>query len=267
MNLKMIKNQDALFKIDLPNPQGLRQDVLELNYLSWLRESDNLSKTLEKIDHDNSIKRIYIMGCARSGTWLLTALLSTFDDLVIFPRELGVENFGLYSTTKSTLVIKRNNVAWNNIQNIPNEIQIVYIVRHPFDVLTSYNKTTNNKYHVDLGRWIDEVAALKILMKKKLLRFQIIRYEDLVKSPEAIQLKLAQTFQLNILYPPNNFVNTFKGPREAIRAMHSLRPFDEGSVDNYKKSSEKIEYLKGILSMAKSDLEWFAIEFAYDISL
>ena len=38
-----------------------------------------LDARLTQIDSDRPIKRIYIMGCGRSGTWLLTAAMSTFQ--------------------------------------------------------------------------------------------------------------------------------------------------------------------------------------------
>src|SRR5947199_1870662 len=39
-----------------------------------------LAARLEEIDDIKKIQRIFVMGCGRSGTWLLTGLMATFND-------------------------------------------------------------------------------------------------------------------------------------------------------------------------------------------
>ena len=98
-----------------------------------------LDARLTQIDADRPIKRIYIMGCGRSGTWLLTAVMSTFKGVCVLSKEVPIDFFGRLTTTGAALILKRNSDAYQHIEQIPQRIGIIYIVRHPFDVLTSNN--------------------------------------------------------------------------------------------------------------------------------
>src|SRR4029078_13507365 len=95
---------------------------------------------LTQIDADRPIKRLYIMGCGRSGTWLLTAVMSTFKGVCVLSKEVPVDFFGRLTPTRAVLILKRNSDAYQHIEQIPRRIGITYIVRHPYDVLTSNNR-------------------------------------------------------------------------------------------------------------------------------
>lgn len=127
------------------------QDLINKELIT-LRNSATLKSRLAEIDEVHDFRRIYVMGCGRSGTWLLTGLFSTYADLEIVPEELGVEHFGLLTTKKKALVVKRNFVAHLRIEKMPKCIEIVYIIRHPFDVLTSHNPTSGKTYHIEPHR-------------------------------------------------------------------------------------------------------------------
>lgn len=132
------KKPGVLLTVSLANPNNLAPDALYRNALHQLSQPGSLDAQMAIMDRDRPLKRIYIMGCGRSGTWLLTAVMSTFQDVYLVPKELDVEHFGLFSTTSSTLVLKRNWNSFERIEQIPAQVQIAYIVRHPYDVLSSY---------------------------------------------------------------------------------------------------------------------------------
>ena len=127
-------------KIHLQNENGMH-----INFPPVMAVHKNsLSQAINFIDLNHPSKklnRVYVMGCGRSGTWLLLALLSSLEDVCIIPKELGVEYFGVFSTKCSTLIIKRSFDAFLKVRGIPKDIEITYIIRHPFDVLTSQNLT------------------------------------------------------------------------------------------------------------------------------
>jgi hypothetical protein len=226
-----------------------------------------LVQRLAEIDRTHDFRRLYVMGCGRSGTWLLTALLSTFANVDIFPKEVRVEDFGSFVTDRQMLVLKRHNKAYQTIEEIPDAVAIVMIVRHPFAVLTSHNPTTGYKYHVTPHRWLGEMLALQYLLDTHRQPATIVRYEDLVADPDATQRLLASRLGLTVQHAARDAHSVFAASPEAISAMHGLRPIDTASLEAYRQSAEKMDYLRSIRPRLGRLLDWVAGEFRYDVTL
>ena len=256
-----------LLELSLLNPKGLDKEILYGNELNRLSYSGNLEARLIEIDKSKSINRIYVMGCGRSGTWLLTATLATFNDVFVLSKEVPVEQFGLLTSTGSTLVLKRVFNSYMTIERIPSQIKMLYIIRHPFDVLTSYNPNTKLKYHIDPDRWMGEMRALKYLIDFKRHHFLIVRYEDLVNDPDLLQLKISTFFNLEIKTSMDNISSVFNASAEAISAMHGQRKIDKNSINKFRSNPNKIEYLKSIRPKLGLVLDWVADAFDYDVDL
>jgi tetratricopeptide (TPR) repeat protein len=109
--------------------------------LAWLDRAQSFSpdfaQKLEQIDGSRPHRRIYLAGCARSGTWLATALLGCFAGVQVVAEESMVGRFVRIAPAAPTIVLKRSSDAYTVLDRIPASIEIVYVVRHPFDVLTS----------------------------------------------------------------------------------------------------------------------------------
>src|SRR5687768_16973044 len=61
----------------------------------------------EWIDRQNKLKfinRVFVMGCGRSGTWLLTGVMNTYQATKVLPYEMDVAYFGLVDCDEDTLV-------------------------------------------------------------------------------------------------------------------------------------------------------------------
>jgi len=232
-----------------------------------LKDPAVLMSRLAKIDETHGFRRIYVMGCGRSGTWLLAGLFSTYADLEIVLRELSVEHFGLYATKKKVLLLKRDHAAHRRIEQIPACIEIVYILRHPFDVLTSHNPTTKRIYHIEPYRWLNEILALQYLVDSKRSRTTIIKYEDLVQDPHNSQILIAEKLKLGISHPVEMLDKVFQPDAGTINAMHGLRPIDTNSIGKYKQDSAKITYLKSIRPRLGRLLDWVGEEYGYDVSI
>ena len=226
-----------------------------------------LDARLTQIDSDRPIKRIYIMGCGRSGTWLLTAVISTFKGVCVLSKEVPVDFFGRLTTTGAVLVLKRNSDAYQHIEQIPRRIGITYIVRHPFDVLTSNNRMTDSLYHIKPDRWLGEMTALKALIEARRQNVKIVRYEDLVTDPCAVQAQLADFFGFEIGSHIDDLPAVFNASAAADVAMHGLRKIDTNSIGKYKKDPRKIDYLRSIRPRLSIMLDWVGSEFSYDVSL
>jgi hypothetical protein len=240
----------------------------EREQIKSLRDPIRFQQRLAEIDKPRQVDRIYIMGCGRSGTWLLTSLLSSFSDLELVAKELPIEYFGIFKTTKNNLAIKRDNQGYERVEDIPLSIKILWIVRHPYDVLTSHNPNNPSyPYHILPHRFLGEMLALQYLVETKRPNTLIVKYEDLVERPEHVQNLISQAFGLEISIKPSEIINTFIPPGEAARAMHGQRPIDTKSVNKYLNKPHKIQYLHHIHPRIYPCLDWLAREFHYDVRL
>jgi hypothetical protein len=258
--LKLINRNDAKRK-------KINMDCYEQNELDLFNDYLKFYRRISFMDQQKPIKKIFVMGCGRSGTWLLTALFSTMSDTHVVPIETTHLRFGLYTSHTKNLVMKRDNISYLSVDKIPECINIAYIVRHPFDVLTSFNPTTERKYHIDIKRWQGEMEALKYLVERKRPNTMIIRYEDLVINPSDVQAKIAINFDLDINEPMTNIVSSFSASPEALLAMHGLRKIDSSSLFKYKNSIFNILYLVRIKPRLGPSLEWVSSQYNYDINL
>lgn len=209
------------------------------------------------------------MGCGRSGTWLITALMSTFKDVCLLAKELPVEYFGIVSTNSPTLIIKRNFRSHETVENIPEDIGILYILRHPFDVLTSVNPaeaSVGSKYYISPNRWLSEMLALRYLIETGRSNTVVVTYEDLVTNPVGIQTRLSEYFNLERERSPDD-IQEFDAPPAARLAMHGLRKIDQQSLYRYKGQQETIDYLRKIRPRLGHLLEWVSEVYGYDIDL
>jgi hypothetical protein len=235
--------------------------------IAFLSERGRLEAQLAALDQSMVNKRIFIMGCGRSGTWLLTALMSTYADTAVYPHEIPVQNFGLITTEGSTLVLKREWQSYQKIEEIPASINIAYIVRHPFDVLTSHNPISGLRFHIDPHRWLGEMLALQYLVDTQRGGTTIVRYEDLVANPKDVQARLASSFGLSVATSPDDVAQTFGASKEAVAAMHGLRSIDHSSVFRYRSDPEHLKHLRNIRPRLGRLLEWVGETFGYNISL
>jgi hypothetical protein len=212
-------------------------------------------------------KYIYLMGCGRSGTWLLTSLMAQFEDTEVFAKESPVKAFLEVRTRRRNLVVKRNPHAYRRASSIPERIFILYVIRHPFDVLTSYNPNSGSKYHISPDRWLGEMTALKTMIDGGRKRLLVITYEDLVTQPRVELEKIAASLDLSLSAGYLDGLPNADLPPEAILAMHGLRPVDTNSIGRHLRNPESIEYLRGIGPQIAPMLEWVATRFGYRITL
>ena len=236
--------------VGLPVSENDFTDDIYHKELARLRKPGALADRLTEIDRVKLFRRIYIMGCGRSGTWLLTDVMSTFDDVEVVKAELIVEHFGLFETDRSTLILKRDSQAYKTIKEIPAQIKIVYILRHPFDVLTSYLPVSQRPYHILPDRWLGEMSALQYLSAAGRKDTKIIRFEDLVVRPFDLHADLATFFNLKIAVPIDNVVKISKD-----------------TIGKHGREPDKIHYLQKIKPDLEPMLSWVADTYQYDVSL
>jgi hypothetical protein len=239
--------------------------ALEDAELLLLKQPGMLERRLSEIDAARSIRRIYVMGCGRSGTWVLTHVMATFKDTEVVRKELAFEYFGLLTTSLSVLVLKRDHLAYRRIEQIPERIEIAYIVRHPFDVLTSHLPGTGRQFHVMPERWRGEISTLRHLVETNRQKTKIVRYEDLATSPRRTQADLAGFFGLRIASSIDQLRTGSNNPSEAPN--HRARNIDSRSVDKFRRDPEKLKYLATVRPELGPALEWVGKTYDYDLAL
>ena len=254
----------AMTEISVP-PASAEQ--LMKNALRRLQKPGALQARLERMDEEIRRKRLYLMGCGRSGTWLLTGLMHSYADMVVVAKELSVEHFGVLRSNSPNILLKR---AWNSyetVETIPEQIGIIHIIRHPYAVLTSHNPVIPREYYITSGRWLGEMMSLKYLLDIGRPNLTVVRYEDLVADPAAIQQHIAQACELRVTAIPDEALQRLQHVPEAVKAMHGLRSIDQSSLDKFRADSRKMAYLRSLQPRLEPVLGWVGERFDYDLAL
>jgi hypothetical protein len=208
------------------------------------------------------IQRIHIVGCARSGTTMLHLAMACFDRVILCPTEskapypyfrerieLGLRLGAVpgpkhYVTKRGFEWHKPDRVAellrWTLWENIG----IIHLVRDPRDVLVSRASSLPNGPYVWYDRWYDSIRAADSIFEALVShpRKIIVRYEDIVLQPEAVQQRIASTFGLRVnsrALLMNRVKDNFErlGLRydaQQLMALNGLRNMDANSIGNWR---------------------------------
>ncbi|CDX23173.1 Sulfotransferase [Mesorhizobium plurifarium] len=198
--------------------------------------------------------KIFIAGCARSGTTLTQRVMESFEDTFVWPPEARHTKFYLLDRQESNLVIKRDSRAFAHLAKLPADIGLIYCVRHPLDVLTSVHPQTmkERRFHTTAERWVQEYDALLSLRKAQPARdILYLRYEDTIADPDAVQQRIADRFGLR--------------PRVPVTGDGG-RPIHSRSLRKWERNEDYHAYLQSQLSAAVlGPMRAFCREFGYDM--
>ncbi|PBC10727.1 hypothetical protein CK230_07665 [Mesorhizobium sp. WSM3859] len=198
-------------------------------------------------------KRIFIAGCARSGTTLSRRLMGCFDDIYVHTDEAPYQALLELDRPEANLVVKRTHESHKDIEHLPDSVGLIYCVRHPFDVLTSSHPETvkERRFHVTTERWVAEYDGLMRLRQAQPERAVFyLRYEELIAEPDIVQARIARSFGLS---PVTLYSRDADNP---IRAT-SLRKWEH--------NEEFRTYLHGLPAAFLARVESFCSEFGYDM--
>ena len=87
--------------------EGMRLNPHESYIKQHLRMLAKPGILAEWIDRHRELKfinRVFVMGCGRSGTWLLTGVMNTYQATKVLPYEMDIAYFGLVYCDEDTLV-------------------------------------------------------------------------------------------------------------------------------------------------------------------
>ena len=151
-------------------------------------------------------KKIFITGCAKSGTTLLLRMCYAFKDTEVIYKEgfdgheMDFDEFVKHESESKFVIGKRHppallsNVIVPEFQNqasdiIRQDIRVINVIRDGRDVVLSDGN------YVKPNRWIESIDQRDAVLYGNLIDLEI-KYEDLVTDPEKIQRQMEEVFGL-----------------------------------------------------------------------
>jgi len=141
------------------------------------------------------MQKIHVTGGYRCGTTLMRSLMVCFEGTWVYPHgnEPTISHDAEYVVTKCGVSL----VRWENWMKDP-DLKVVCMLRDPRDVSCSVEAGHPEKRFLDLRP--EMVAHFQVDYREVPGRIILIKYEDLVSDPNAVQKRVAEEFGLRIKY-------------------------------------------------------------------
>lgn len=185
--------------------------------------------------------RIHIVGAQRSGTTLLHVIMGAcFDIGGATDRECSV--FSRVAPGHAVTCTKNPpDIRWARLL-LPctRRLWFVCLVRDPRDVIVSrYHSEQVEGYYVNLRLW--KQAYRRAMGLRGHPRFIVVRYEELVRDPAAVQAHLME--RLPFLTKRADFATFHEGAEtsDAYReGMHGLRPLSADTLGAWRQHKPRV---------------------------
>ena len=176
-----------------------------------------------------SVARVHIVGAPRSGTTLMLELMVNgfrFDawapreTSLLTPAPRGSHTFCSKWPRAEfpRLMLWADPALW-----------ILSMIRDPRDVIVSRHQLKPDLFWANLRGWNRNYRDIKRLQGHP--RFILVRYEELVRTPDAIQATIAKRMPfLEFRCAFSQYHQTARPSHQSLRAMHGLRPINAESV-------------------------------------
>ncbi len=227
--------------------------------------SRQFPEKLQSMDLGKPRTRIYLTGCGRSGTWMLASMMQCFDDTIVGQEEVHFGAFAYLNEPHRVHVLKRMHNSHQYLDRIPAEIGLIYIVRNPFDVLTS--KHLGKEFFVTPEAWELEMQGFRKLVETQRENLLVLRYEDLVTKPDLYQKQIADMFELTPQVLFSKFHQHATQTEVIAVSMHGLRAPNGSSIERYRQNPELLAYCKKIKPLLAKSLQWVCNTYEYDQTL
>jgi len=169
-------------------------------------------------------KKIYITGCAKSGTTLVRRLFNAFEGLNVYnyeeitPKDFYTSEYDVGKRFQSLFSGELPNSLITQQLEMFQEIIVIDVLRNREDVLKSDNGYVNsNRYNTCL------------LHRKEygnLINYTII-YEKLLENPDLIQNEISKLFDLKIKHKWSDypkFIDISQEKPQTHSGIYKLRP-------------------------------------------
>jgi hypothetical protein len=225
----------------------------------------------------NHTRGIYIQGCARSGNTLIRELCgSAFQGVELVKLTKDTAECSLAhlisllpqtgSADKTVRVASRNyenSLAMDrDLLRANPQVKVLWMLRDPRDILTSIHANQPDKYYVTPDRLIKSLQLYQQFEKEP--QVLVVRYEELVGNPDAMQARIAESCHLTVSRPFREAYKFFPKFHENVRAMHSIRPIDTKSVQKWRSNPVHQKHLAETLA-AHPEIIPLARQCGYDL--
>jgi hypothetical protein len=164
--------------------------------------------------------RIYIVGCARSGTTLLRRLFHAFGNCEVIPYEIDLDSFAAMEAPEGKVLVGKRTVATVFSNQLPADegqrqigllrsrpdIRTLCIYRDGRDVVES-------EAQANPARWLSSVHQMVAMPDLALS----VQYEELVADPDGMQATLANHYGLRVDYLWSEYPRFFPGDDHVSR--------------------------------------------------
>lgn len=168
--------------------------------------------------------KIFITGCAKTGTTLVRRLFNAFDLKVYNKEEIPLDNFikSDYEVGKRTfntifsniLLPEQINHQLDIIKN--NNIKIINITRDKKNTLKSTNGyVTENRYN----------ACIQQMTQYSEYITCNIRYKELINNPNAVQNYVAEVLDLKVIHKWSDYPAWFNDSEEPKEGNWGLKEY------------------------------------------
>ena len=206
-------------------------------------------------------RRVHIVGCRRSGTTLMMELLwyayrfSGRHEHEISVFEPVPAGESLYLTKKPS-----DTTRIEEIFRADNELFLVAMLRDPRAVMTSKHPSRPDVYFSDYYRWREYVRALSEYQDHP--RCVLVRYEDLVTDPDAVQARIEQ--HCDFLQRRERAFSQFPLDADvsnrAERSLGGAREMEQARIEGWR---EHLPRVKGQI-LEHADLPRMLVETGYE---
>lgn len=238
------------------------------------------------------LRRIHIVGCARSGTTMLHYAMIAFSNTILFDKETapwsapglrlcytlwrqasGRHDVGFFITKRYANWWRPAQISRLAEYAQRYDVFILNIIRDPRDVLTSRHPLDHKQYYVDPDLWQSSVNAARRLEQEMAgsPNFLTIKYEDVIRQSHRLEVLLQDRLGL-CLRPHLRSWSRLKENLEASNVsarmlpyMHRLRDFDESAIGKWQRDPAKAAYLEHLLQATPygTSLRAFLTEHGY----
>ena len=183
------------------------------------------------------MNKFLITGCARSGTSLMTILMSYFKGLKIDPTietpPTLFESLDAFKTPQ-----RHDGLIWNDfiqpkkslIDFINEGVKLIVMLRDGMDVVVSKHKADPSTYWCEPQRWVNSIEELlSALAIDKNNMIHIIRYENLTVDFKTEMKELQKFVGLELDSSYTNFYNEHQKATQITWAMNGVRPVSQNS--------------------------------------
>jgi hypothetical protein len=132
------------------------------------------------------------------------------------------------------------------------DLYVVAMIRDPLGVVTSRHKTKPGVYFSSFWRWQQYMREIAALQDHP--RYLVVRYEDLVADPDAVQARLAEAFRfLTTTCAFSRFPEGAAVHERARVSLNGVRAVDAASLQRWR---DELPRVKGELARHPEMLDW-----------